>query len=334
MIAGQEYVCTFWAKAASNQGKITMAIINSDNFSVYASKNFTISDSWAEYELQFTSGNNARVNFNIDMGAQTDIYHFDDFIFTTPELYQLNQIKNADFISSVENWDITTLGQAVATGKVDKGEFAVTIDNGGVNPWDVHLGQKDVLIEQGKEYTVSFDAYATAARVISVIVGKNSDPWTVYCGDQTFPLTTSKQTYTFSFTMNDPSDASARFGFDIGNSLVDTYFDNVMLSSGTEPDDINPLNEFVPKSFKLDQSYPNPFNPSTTIQFTLPRPQYVELKVYNLIGKEVSNLVSGKLDRGNHTYIFNGKNLASGVYLYRLTTESGFAASRKFVLIK
>ncbi|MBW1895288.1 MAG: T9SS type A sorting domain-containing protein, partial [Deltaproteobacteria bacterium] len=68
----------------------------------------------------------------------------------------------------------------------------------------------------------------------------------------------------------------------------------------------------------MQQNYPNPFNPTTTIKFTLPKSEFAELKIYNILGKEVATLVSNKLNQGNHTYTFDGKNLASGVYYYQL----------------
>jgi len=88
-----------------------------------------------------------------------------------------------------------------------------------------------------------------------------------------------------------------------------------------------------PKDFFLSQNYPNPFNPTTSIEFTLPKSAYVELKVYNILGKVVSILVSKKLNQGTHTYKFDGSNLASGVYYYRI--EAGnFVQTRKMVYLK
>jgi hypothetical protein len=85
--------------------------------------------------------------------------------------------------------------------------------------------------------------------------------------------------------------------------------------------------------YQLLQNYPNPFNPSTTIEFTLPNSEFVELKVYNILGKEVSTLVSKRLNQGNHTYTFDGKNLASGVYIYKI--QAGvFQQVRKMVYLK
>jgi CubicO group peptidase (beta-lactamase class C family) len=87
------------------------------------------------------------------------------------------------------------------------------------------------------------------------------------------------------------------------------------------------------KNFFLSQNYPNPFNPSTTIEFDLPKSEFVELKVYNILGKEVSTLVSNKLNQGNHTYIFDGKNLASGVYYYQLIAGD-YREIKKMILLK
>jgi endoglucanase len=76
---------------------------------------------------------------------------------------------------------------------------------------------------------VSFDAYAAAPRQISALVGKNSAPWTVYSGSQVISLTTTRRTYTYSFTMNHETDSEARLGFDLGGSSIDVVFDNVVL---------------------------------------------------------------------------------------------------------
>ena len=89
----------------------------------------------------------------------------------------------------------------------------------------------------------------------------------------------------------------------------------------------------LPEHFELSQNYPNPFNPSTAIEFSLPKSELTTLKVYNILGKEVSTIVSKKLNQGSHTYQFDGKNLASGIYFYRI--EAGkFQDVKKMILIK
>jgi hypothetical protein len=74
----------------------------------------------------------------------------------------------------------------------------------------------------------------------------------------------------------------------------------------------------VPSSFSLAQNYPNPFNPSTTIKYELPKSSDVRLSVYDMLGREVSVLVNERRDAGVHEVKFDGSNLASGVYVYRL----------------
>ena len=102
------------------------------------------------------------------------------------------------------------------------------------------------------------------------------------------------------------------------------------------PDSIVSINEpqlELPKNFFLSQNYPNPFNPSTTIEFTLPKSEFVELKVYNILGKQVLNLVSKKLNQGSHTYTFDGSKLASGVYYYQLVAGE-YTEVMKMILLR
>jgi parallel beta-helix repeat protein len=85
--------------------------------------------------------------------------------------------------------------------------------------------------------------------------------------------------------------------------------------------------------FFLKQNYPNPFNPTTTLEFVLPHSALVTLKIYNLLGKEVSTLVSNELSAGKHEYKWDAGNLPSGVYLYRITADE-FTQTRKLMLMR
>jgi hypothetical protein len=83
----------------------------------------------------------------------------------------------------------------------------------------------------------------------------------------------------------------------------------------------------------LEQYYPNPFNPSTTIQFYLAKDSYVSLKVYNITGQEVLTLVEGFKKAGVQKVNFEPNNLPSGIYLYRIVTED-FSAVQKMTYLK
>lgn len=85
--------------------------------------------------------------------------------------------------------------------------------------------------------------------------------------------------------------------------------------------------------YKLFNAYPNPFNPATNISYELPGSSHVDLKVYDILGKEVATLVSGWQNAGRYTFRFDAANLPSGVYIYRLKTDN-YSASQKLMLIK
>ena len=89
----------------------------------------------------------------------------------------------------------------------------------------------------------------------------------------------------------------------------------------------------IPVTYALSQNYPNPFNPQTEISFSLPAACQVTLDVYNIMGQRVATLVDGQLDAGEHTVTFDGRDAASGVYFYRLST-SEFTDTQKMVLLK
>ncbi len=89
----------------------------------------------------------------------------------------------------------------------------------------------------------------------------------------------------------------------------------------------------LPKEFTLYQNYPNPFNPTSTIQFSIPSAQFVTLKVYDILGREITKLVDEFKQSGTYTVIFNAKELSSGIYFYNLRTGN-YSSTKKMVLIR
>ncbi len=91
--------------------------------------------------------------------------------------------------------------------------------------------------------------------------------------------------------------------------------------------------DFFPEEIILYQNYPNPFNPSTNISFYLPQASFVKLKLINILGETIETLISEELSSGTHSRFFDGRNLASGVYLVVLEIGQ-FRFSRKMLLLK
>jgi len=119
---------------------------------------------------------------------------------------------------------------------------------------------------------------------------------------------------------------------------------NVYVTGGYHGDDmitlkysqstgIDPISNEVPKEYKLFQNYPNPFNPLTTIEFDVPAKDFVTLKIYDVLGREVSNLISEELKAGRYKYVWDAGSLPSGLYFYKLQTKF-FSETKKLVLIK
>lgn len=99
-----------------------------------------------------------------------------------------------------------------------------------------------------------------------------------------------------------------------------------------DPVGIRQISSIV-KEFKLNQNYPNPFNPTTKIEFSIPKSNYVDLRVYDILGREVKTLLSEQLNPGEYEIEFDAKNLASGMYYYRLQSGDNVSV-KKMTLVK
>ena len=124
-----------------------------------------------------------------------------------------------------------------------------------------------------------------------------------------------------------------QMAFDENGHLWALNGGGVVIFSGTSGDPTTVDVDVIPTELSLEQNYPNPFNPSTTIEFSLPASSQVSLMVYDLLGREVATLVNGRLDAGLHSMQFDGSQLTSGIYMYRLQAGDQ-VQTRKLMLIK
>ena len=118
------------------------------------------------------------------------------------------------------------------------------------------------------------------------------------------------------FTLSNPTLSSAR-----------------IILFGQDPLTVIEDGETAPESFALHQNYPNPFNPSTRIEYRIPAKEFVQLRIFDVLGKEISTLVNQVQSHGTHVAEFAGDGFPSGVYFYRL--EAGtFVEQKKMLLLK
>ena len=123
-----------------------------------------------------------------------------------------------------------------------------------------------------------------------------------------------------------------RYGFVVGDSGTILFTSNGGVTSvGEEPD-------IMPKEFSLEQNYPNPFNPATEIQFVVKERGNVDLRIYDVLGREVKSLLSERMGVGTHKVMWDGRNrfgnlVSTGVYFYRLVVND-FVSMKRMILLK
>ena len=142
---------------------------------------------------------------------------------------------------------------------------------------------------------------------------------------------------------NGPNDST-----DYGNCITRDISGNIYIAGGSgnynsgldfitikysQSTGVNLISDKIPSEYKLFQNYPNPFNPSTQIRFDIPGKVFVSLKVFNILGREVKTLVNEMKDAGSYSADFNGNELSSGLYFYRLITGN-FTETKKMLMIK
>jgi photosystem II stability/assembly factor-like uncharacterized protein len=130
-----------------------------------------------------------------------------------------------------------------------------------------------------------------------------------------------------SFDVKGISFINALTGFVCGDSGVVLKTTNGGLSF------VNPISYNVPDKFSLHQNYPNPFNPVTKIKFDIAKREVVKLKIFDLLGREISTIVNEQLKPGTYEFEWDGSNYSSGIYFYEIISDK-FTETRKMVLIK
>lgn len=249
----------------------------------------------------------------------------------------VNFLNNSDFSDGYKYWSFGVYESAEATRELQSGEYHITITNGGNQNWHVQLTQDDVPLIKGKDYKFEFDAYASIARTLDAKMEQNGGSYTNYSRNGPTIISKVKEHYSIEFTMREPTDYGARVTFNCGLFTGELFIDNVTLKE-IDPSDVS-MDEAIPTVFELGNNYPNPFNPETTIHYSIPEQSYVILKIYSILGEEVQTLVEKTNVSGKYEVHFDASDLPSGIYFYSLqavseTTKNVYNSTRKMVLIK
>ena len=136
----------------------------------------------------------------------------------------------------------------------------------------------------------------------------------------------SNANYVITGTLGQVSvDLSTTTSFNLQSGFWHLYYQDVVVN--VEDEDLLPL------TYKLEQNYPNPFNPSTIIRFAVPERTRVLIKVYDILGGEITTLVTEEFDAGWYEKTFDASTLSTGVYIYRIQAGS-YVNTKKMLMIK
>lgn len=222
----------------------------------------------------------------------------------------------------------------VTCTKNDKAVYHYSNDGGAVWNIDYGLGLTSMQVD----YTsCSSDTLAAGNKdFIAAFVDLNGDSVTVRHGDlgsmgtPQYKRNSSASTGLLAPTCaiyKEGSNKYSAFAY-AGVGPTGVYYNMENLITG-----IHQVSNEVPSGYNLEQNYPNPFNPVTNIKFSIPKAGFVTLKIYDVSGGEVAQLVNQTLTAGTFNFDFDASGLSSGIYFYRINA-AGFTDTKKMILVK
>jgi len=284
-----------------------------------------------------TSGN---VGVSIDTGSGSLTLDY-------PVEVTNNMLKNAGFEKGSRYWSSSIVTFGKWNQPRGSSEFVLSPDSHTGSsiklnipelmdyPWDFQIAQNGFGMELMKKYDVSLWAKGDVnGRKInaSIVIPKNLGKANYVIYSREFVLTDQWAQYSFSFTANEI--ATGGINIDFGYQTGSYFFDDFYLvkhvnTTGLEVI-INPGN---PGGYSLGQNFPNPCSSTTSVTFSLPARQLVQLKVYHIDGNEVAVLINEVKQQGNYTVTFNVDGFPAGMYFCKFMAGD-FVQIRKFTVAK
>ena len=251
----------------------------------------------------------------------------------------IEKARNGEFDLGKSNWELNIFNsQANAIFEIDStfyltGKYSAKVNitqSSGTN-WHIQLTQP-LNIFSNHKYIFQFKSKSSGPKNLGYMLQKAASPYTIYLSGEVNLSNTAQLTRD---SVNITSNDKVKISFTLGSSELETvWIDDVSISETTSgTTDLKEDNSIIPSEFNLYQNYPNPFNPRTIISYQLPISGNVVLKVYDVLGNEITTLVNEEKPVGYYETNWNASNLASGIYFYRLQAGS-FVQTRKMILLK
>lgn len=208
-----------------------------------------------------------------------------------------------------------------------------------IHGWDGDTGDFNQLIQNSA--TIGDSSQTGMYRLLTAISTLEFSGVNTGAKDFDYPTGEEVTTIPFQLAINDNDGTGRDAQFALSNKSTNQWWNTpsqwevfALVGADAVFTVNDELEATTPMVYTLEQNYPNPFNPSTNIQFSLPATANVTLEVFNMLGQKVATLIDAqKMNAGSHTQKFDASSLASGMYVYRISTAN-FVQSRKMMLIK
>ncbi len=235
-----------------------------------------------------------------------------------------NLVLNGDFNSGSTEWAFN-VWSGTASASIVNGEYRIAIQSVADKTHDIQLLQQGLYLENGKTYEVAFDAYASASRTLDVNVQMAGSPWTSYLEDlKQFTLSTTKQTFKFTFTMMGSNDFNGRVVFNAGTAIPAVTIDNVSVKLYDPTPVTNQLRRTVRPAIIFNRA-----GTSLTVYLASYSSESAVLQLVNLNGKIMKSVAIRSSANATCSQICDLSDIPKGLYIVRLMQGGNTVGSFK-----